>query len=306
MFGFILRSLFAPAIRARQGELQDLKAVLGKVLVELQKNRQPTSLRDSEFKVYSQFGEDGIIQNLLSRISSVPETFIEFGVQKYTEANTLFLLENDNWRGMIIDGSPENIASVKSRDAYWRHDLTAVSAFITRENINSIICSNGFRGELGLLSIDIDGNDYWVWEAISDVRPVIVVVEYNSLFGSTRAVTIPYDPMFRRETAHFSNLYWGASLKALSLLAERKGYCFVGCNQAGNNAFFVRTDKLGTVATCTVEEGFVRSKFRDSRDKTGQLAYLSGDAQQAVISHLEVLDLELNRKVFLREVFLAD
>jgi hypothetical protein len=96
-------------------------------------------------KVHSQFGEDGIIKYLLRRISSVPETFIEFGVQKYTEANTVFLLENDKWRGMVIDGSPENIASVRSRDTYWRHDLTAVSAFITRENINSIIDSNGFR-----------------------------------------------------------------------------------------------------------------------------------------------------------------
>ena len=101
------------------------------------------------------------------------------------------------------------------------HDLKPVPAFVTAENINTLIRDNGFAGEVGILSIDIDGNDYWVWKAISCVQADIVICEYNSRFGSERAVTIPYDPNFYRTEAHSSNLYFGASIRALTLLGQK-------------------------------------------------------------------------------------
>src|SRR4029077_2764365 len=120
----------------------------------------------------------------------------------------------------------------------------------------------------------IDGNDYWVWERINSIAPVVVVAEYNSVFGRDRAVTIPYDADFQRSVAHFSNIYYGCSLKALCHLAARKGYEFVGSNSNGNNAFFVRSDRAGAFRHRSAEEGYIESRFRESRSSTGEMTYL--------------------------------
>src|SRR5205085_6001779 len=126
------------------------------------------------------FGDDGIIQYLVRKAGIKSRVFIEFGVEDYTESNTRFLLISDNWKGLVIDGSNEYIRFIRSDDIYWRHDVTAVCSFVTVENINQTFAQHGFEGEIGLLSIDIDGNDYHVWEAIHIVNPILVVVEYNS------------------------------------------------------------------------------------------------------------------------------
>ena len=201
------------------------------------------SLQDVEFSIFSQWGDDGIIQFLISQVQISSPAFIEFGVENYSEANTRFLLMNNNWRGLIIDGSKPNMDHVRTSNLYWKYELTAVDQFITRENINSLFTDNGFNGPIGLLSIDVDGNDYWIWEAINAVDADIVITEYNSIFGKSQAVTVPYDPEFYRTKAHHSNLYWGASLKAFVMLANKKGYVFVGCNHNGNNAYFVKKEK---------------------------------------------------------------
>lgn len=154
--------------------------------------------------------------------------------------------------------------------------------------------------EVGLLSIDLDGNDYWIWESITVVQPTMVILEYNSVFGRDNAVTIPYDPDFTRLNAHFSGLYWGASLKALCLLSQKKGYSFVGSNSNGNNAYFVRTEKIGNLAPVTVTEGYVESRFRESRDKYGRLTYLSGKDRLKLIEDMEVYHVEKDRMVTLK------
>src|SRR5690348_2388073 len=147
-------------------------------------------LRDAEFQVFSQWGDDGIIQYLIHQVPSLPEVFVEFGVQDYRESNTRFLLMHDNWSGLVMDGSEQFVSFIQSEDIYWRYDLTAVASFLTRENINDVIRGAGFSGPIGILSVDIDGNDYWVWEAIDVVDPTIVIVEYNSVFGPDRAVSV--------------------------------------------------------------------------------------------------------------------
>jgi hypothetical protein len=276
-------------------QIVESKLLTARVLINQMKSagRLPR-LADAEFKVFSQFGDDGIIQYLVQQtgIPADRQTFVEFGVQDYQESNTRFLLVNDNWRGLILDGSQTNMDKVIQGGDYWRHDLTAVAAFIDRDNVNALFSSHGFSGEIGLLSIDIDGNDYWVWERIEIVSPIVVVAEYNSTFGARHAVTVPYDPVFERNRAHYSNLYWGASLKALCLLAQRKGYAFVGSNSAGNNAYFVRLDKLGRIKPISVEEGYVDAKFRESRNANGDLTYLRGSARLQEISDMGVFDIE--------------
>jgi hypothetical protein len=281
-------------------EIQETKMLAAKTLIrQLNASGMQPAMRELEFKVFSQFGDDGIIQYLIRHvnISHAERVFIEFGVENYEEANTRFLLLNDNWRGLIIDGDAENIRHVQKSDLYWRNDLTAVSAFIDRDNVNQLFQAHGFSGGIGLLSIDIDGNDLWVWKAIDTVSPVIVIVEYNAVFGSQYAVTIPYDPVFERARAHYSNLYWGCSLKALCLVGEEKGYAFVGCNSAGNNAYFIRKDRIGSLRAVTANEGFVPSRFRESRGPLGELTYSSGQNRFHLISDLEVFDIEHNQLI---------
>jgi hypothetical protein len=262
-------------------------------------------IADAEFKVFSQFGDDGIIQYLIHQIGIPPDcqTFIEFGVQNYQESNTRFLLMNDNWRGLILDGDKANVEQIVRSGDYWRYDLTAVAAFIDRDNVNDLFVRYGLTGEIGLLSIDIDGNDYWVWERIEVVDPIIVVAEYNSTFGAQHAVTIPYDPTFQRSRAHYSNLYWGASLKAFCLLAERKGYAFVGSNGAGNNAYFVRLDKLGRLKPVSASEGYMAARFRESRNKEGHLTYLNGGARLREVSNMHVFDVERSETIRIADLY---
>lgn len=282
--------------------LDDLKMLVGSGLVHQHRHHPPARFEDAEFRVFSQFGDDGLIQYLLRVLEPKQRTFVEFGVETYQESNTRFLLQHDNWRGLVIDGSAENVATIKADPIFWRHELTALQSFITRENIDELISGAGFSGRVGLLSIDIDGVDWWVWECISCVDPLIVVAEYNSVFGPSRAVTVPYASDFQRTAAHFSNLYWGCSLAALCLLAKRKGYLFIGSNRAGNNAYFVReVDAKGLVGV-TPEAGYVESRFRDARASDGSLTFASGADRLAPIAHLELWDLEAEAVVRVKDL----
>ena len=245
-----------------------------------------------EFRVYSQWGEDGILQALVREVPIARKVFVEFGVETYVESNTRFLLVNDNWSGLVLDGSRDNIETIKRDPLYWQYNLKAVEAFITKDNINDLLRQNGVTGEIGLLSIDIDGNDYWVWERIDVVNPAIIVAEYNSLFGAERAVTVPYDPTFQRAKAHYSHIYYGASLAALVHLANQRGYDFVGANTAGNNAFFVRRDlRPDSLPALTAKEGFVPRAFREGRTPEGQLSLLTPEEEAALVQSLPVVEI---------------
>lgn len=242
----------------------------------------------AEYRVFSQWGEDGIIDWLTTRVPIEHEVFIEFGVENYTEANTRFLLMHKNWSGLIIDSSEANIRSIRHQEISWRYNLKAATAFITRENINSLFREHGITGDIGLLSIDIDGNDYWIWKIIDAVSPRIVVIEYNSRLGPDRSVSIPYDAEFDRARAHYSMIYYGASLRALWKLGRQKGYQLICCNTAGNNAFFVREDIMPEgLRPAVVEDAFVRGKFRETRDQDGRLAYLEPGEEERILAALE-------------------
>jgi hypothetical protein len=249
-------------------------------------------LSNAEFRVCSQWGEDGIIQYLLRHVPMKKTSFVEFGVGDYRESNTRFLLMNNNWSGLIIDCNQYQIETLRKSDLYWRHDLTAIHSFITKDNIQELIERAGFGGDIGILSIDVDGNDYWIWDALeaSRVIPRIVIVEYNSLFGSKLPVSVPYQPDFERSRAHHSHLYYGASLGAFCWLAERKGYDFVGSNSAGNNAFFVRRDVAEGVRKIETQEGWIESKFRESRDENGAETHATGMSRLHLIKDLPVVN----------------
>jgi hypothetical protein len=280
----------------RLGELDKLdrmREAIGRIEARQLEHVQDGGLRRQEFTVYSQRGEDGILHWLIRSVAIPRRVFVEFGVGNYREANTRFLATNDRWSGLVMDSDAINIRQIQSDPVYWQIDVRAVHAFVTRDNINDLLRDNGIIGEIGLLSIDIDGNDYWVFEAIDVIRPALVVIEYNSRFGPSRAVTIPYDPAFNRWRAHPSGLYAGASLRAMCNLAYRKGYSFVGCNSFGVNAFFVRTDLLNDrVPVQSVEDGFVAGQFREARDARGRLALLGPEEEQRILASMPLVTLD--------------
>ncbi|GAB2831633.1 hypothetical protein [Ferruginibacter profundus] len=276
----------------------------GKQLAEANKSKiHIAGLDDVAFQVFSQYGEDGIIQYIISRVKIPNPVFIEFGVEYYTESNTRFLLLNNNWQGLVIDGSKQHIRFIKNDFIYWKYSITACHSFITRENINTLISNYTSCSDIGLLSIDIDGNDYWIWDAIEVVKPRIIICEYNSTLGYDNKVSVPYAADFEQTRAHFSNLYYGASLAALCYLAEKKGYDFIGTASTGVNAFFVRKDLSAPFTKYTAADGFHESVNRSSKNKKGQLDFLQAAERLHVIKDMPVTDVESGSLHTIKELY---
>ena len=272
------------------------KIALGKILKKKNNLNTLEKIEDVEFKIFSQFGDDGIIQFLIDKleIGYDYQNFIEFGVEDYSEANTKFLLLNNNWSGFILDSSDKNIESIKKKNYFWKYDLEAKQSFVKKENINELIFNSSMKNKkIGILSIDIDRNDYWIWKEISVIDPMIVIIEYNSTFGQNHKISIPYDKNFDRSKAHYSNLYWGASIEALKFLASKKGYKFLTTNSAGNNAYFIKENIFDKLET-HIKKNIFQSKFRESRDKDGKKTFANFEQRLKTIEHLEVIDVETN------------
>lgn len=256
--------------------LDDIRLLNGKILAEIKKNNIYQNLNDSEFKSFSQFGEDGIIQYLINNLKISKKKFVEFGVENYDEANTRFLLENNNWSGLIIDSNQKNINYIKKQNYYWRYDLIAVNAFVSIKNVNDIIRLNYFEGDVGLLSIDIDGNDYWILKEINVISPDIIIIEYNANYGPDKSLTIKYNEYFQRSKHGIEKLIYGCSLTAIYYLCKEKGYSLVCTNKNGNNAFFVKTKLLNEkIKEKTVREAFHTNSFKEYCDSSGKLSKIS-------------------------------
>ena len=203
------------------------------------KDSDPLNLRNFEKKIFSQNGEDGIIQEIFNRIGTTNKLFVEFGVESGQECNSRYLLEKCGWSGLWIEGSDENVGSAK--DQFKAFPINVLSQFITKENIVEIFENSNIPKELDLLSIDIDGNDYWIWEELKEYKARVVVIEYNAKYLPIQDWVMPYD--FKH--LYDGSAYFGASLKALNRLGESLGYGLVSCDNMGVNAFFVRKDLLG-------------------------------------------------------------
>lgn len=197
------------------------------------------------FKVYSQNDEDGIITEIFNRIGTTNKMFVEFGVENGLENNSHYLLHK-GWSGLWIEGSKEYAEAISKlfQSPIKGNRLKIINAFITVDNINRLISEEGkITGEIDLLSIDIDGNDYYVWEAISCINPRVVVIEYNAKFPPPYEWIMPYNP---EHTWDGSDLC-GASLSAMEKLGNKLGFQLVGTNMNGANAFFVRKDIAGNL-----------------------------------------------------------
>jgi hypothetical protein len=279
----------------KENENNFLKLNFGQVkLLEFKKDfKKQYPINHYEFTAFSQFGEDGIIQYLINSLDIDNKFFFEIGVENYTEANTRFLLENNNWECVVLDGDKEFINSIKSSNFYWRYNLKAYHNFISVENINEVIKELSIPKNLGLLSIDIDGNDYWVWKEINQIQPSIVIIEYNARFGKDKSVTIPYDKNFSRSKNELSPIYFGCSLSALSKLGKTKGYSLIGTNLNGNNAFFVKTSLLNSennIIEMNVEDCFNQNSFSEIRDKENNIIKYNKNEEEKILSKFPIIE----------------
>ena len=223
------------------------------------RNADPKRLLRYGFKVYSQCDEDGILQEIFRRIGTKSRTFVEFGVETGIECNTAKLLL-EGWKGLWLDGSAANVAQIRNTNSQIAEGrLQAIASFITAENINTLIQQGGLSGEIDLLSIDSDMNDYWVWKASEVVKPRVVVIEYNATLRPPMSLVVPYNPT---QTWNGSN-YFGASLEALTRLGRDKGYRLVGCSFNGANAFFVQESSAGDhfLDPATAEEHYEPPRY---------------------------------------------
>lgn len=204
--------------------------------------QDPKRLNRHEFQVYSQNGEDGIIEAIFDRIGATNRVFVEIGLQDGLECNSTWLLLK-GWSGYWLEGNPKSVAAIQDKFSgpIENRQLKVQQGFITAENVEAILQENGVPIDFDMLSIDIDGNDYWVWKAIERFKPRMVVIEYNALFRSNVKWVMKYNPTH----IYDGTSYFNSSLKSLELLGESKGYCLVGCDFLGINAFFVRRDLAG-------------------------------------------------------------
>jgi hypothetical protein len=292
-----LESLVAGAAGSEKylaGDRKSPKVLGGRLLARLNRElARPVALKDVEFQVFSQYGDDGLIQHFLDSADISPPLFLEFGVENYVESNTRFLLVNNYWRGLVIEANSQHAEFIARDPVATYYDLQVLCRTLTSENINDAVTEGGLSGPIGILSVDVDGMDYWLWRGLTVVDPAMVIVEYNSLFGHERAISVPYDPAFDRDAKHWSRMYWGASLAAFAFLADQRRYAFVGCNSAGNNAYFIKRDRLRGLRELPLKEGFVEAAFRERSLKGHQLR---GAARREAIAGLSVVDVRTGKE----------
>ncbi len=270
------------------------------IILQESKYKLVNSLEDVECKIFSQNGEDGIINFLRKSLEIENPNFVEIGVGDYSEANTRFLYEIKNSKGIIIDAIEDFEKKVKRNVSLWKGDLKIFQEKIKTENINEILKKN-CNFEIDIFSLDIDGIDYWVAEKIKPKISKIFILEYNSTFGADLEVTVPNLSNFKRSDYHYSHLCYGASLKLIINLMKRKGYYFLGTNTLKNNAFFVNEEYKKEIYFQNIKikdlNFYTDSNIRESRSKSGKLNFLSGKNKLNEIKECEVINLKNHDKI---------
>ena len=235
-----IRNRFTPSVQIGQRQLYHYYQ-------ELAKKDELPPVSETGFRVFSQFEEDGKLLFIFSIIGMDNKVFVEIGSDDGVNSNSANLYFNFGWRGLFIDGNSRSIKRGKKFfNKYphpWFYKPKFICAKVTRENINELIEDSGIKGKIGLLSIDIDGNDYWIWDAITIIDPKIVIIETHNEFG-LKNIVVPYDPDYSFPGKH--PVYHGASPVAMNKLANKKGYRLVGANELGFNFIFVKNGLADT------------------------------------------------------------
>lgn len=291
-----LRSVFRSLSSAKNGDSKN-DLLLGQSAVHAMLSRRADfkHLWDAEVKVFSQWGEDGILAYLCTELDLVKPNVIEFGVGDFTECNTRFLANSLNANVVAVDILDSLLTNSLNEEIKWKTHFTPLVHWITPDQAKvDLDYARKLLGGLDIVSLDIDGNDYWIMSNLDLDGVSIVVVEYNAIFGPTATVTIPRDDSFFRTTAHFSNLYYGASLSAWIYLLNEKKFRFVGTNLAGNNAFFVANKDLHKLSLSLPESDnlsmYTKWFVREARDENGNLTLTNAFKSRSTIDQKEIYD----------------
>jgi hypothetical protein len=294
-----------------QRSFDDLKILSGQSVLENKRQNYQSykNINQAELKIFSQFGEDGIIDFLVEELNIKFIKFVEVGTADYSESNTRFLFESGRAEGLIIDSDRDLVSKVKRLFQLWRGNIKIISLFVDKENLNDTLKKNDSLEKLDLFSMDVDGVDYWLIKELPDKISKIFIAEYNANFGPNLEVSVPYIRDFDRTKYHYSNLGWGMSLKALVKLMNKKGYEFVGANSAKCNAFFVRKDlikliKINLPSTDDLSE-HTDIKINEGLNHNKQLAFYSKKQKVEVMQEIEVVDLKLEdreKKIKLKDL----
>lgn len=264
-------------------------------------------LNDLDYKIFSQNGEDGIIDYFLNRLGIENPKFVEIGIGDYSECNTRFIFERTSAKGLVIDCIEDLKDKVSKNINLWKGDLRVVNEEINSNNIIEILNKDFFLNELDFFSLDIDGNDYWILEKMPNNFSKIAVIEYNSVFGPDLKVTIPNRENFNRTDYHFSNLCFGASLRAIIDLMEKKNFKFIGTNLTRCNAFFLQINYLNKInieiSNLNNLKNHTNSNIRESRDQQGKLNYISGEDKIKNIYECEIFDLNDHKIKKIKNLF---
>ena len=291
-----IHTLLKYFMRFVRPELHNLKFMVGQAAVMSSRSNSQNfeNLWDAEVKVFSQWGEDGILDFLCEKIGISKPNIIEIGAGNFMECNSRFIAEFRNANVIAVDGRDDLTTAVKESSLYWKSNIIPIVEWVTPDNINRIMDIGEKQfGKVDIFSIDLDGNDYWILRDVSLLNVAIVVLEYNPIFGASLKVTIPRNDEFDRYKSHFSGLYYGASLQAFIDLMLAKGFDFVGTNRVGNNAFFVHSRYVNKFDFDTKSNynKYVDWRIRESRSPKGELTYLSGSERLKVINDLPLMDL---------------
>ena len=307
MMNKILRFLLNLIKKINNESIVSLKLMIGQsaVLSSRASSSKFINLWDAEVKVFSQWGEDGILDFICETLKISKPKFVEIGAGNFHECNSRFLAESRNASGVAIDARTDLVTEVKKMTVFWKTHIFPICEIVTPDNINDLLVfARDKMAGIDILSLDIDGNDYWVLDAAKLDKISVVVVEYNSLFGYSAEVSVPRDDLFNRKEKHFSCLYYGASLSAFIYSLSLKGFTFLGSNRACNNAFFIKNEKINefSIEIPTNLELFVDSRVRESRNTSGSLSFLSGKDRLRVIETMPVVNVKNNIEGILREI----
>lgn len=271
---------------------------LSHILLMRKNYSKVNKLSDVDYKIFSQNGEDGILDYLLYQLKIEKPKYIEIGVGDYTESNTRFIFERCSPKGTVVDCLENLEEKIKKNFSLWKSELKIVNDFVNPNNIIKIMREADTLNNLDIFSLDIDGIDYWILKELPKDFSKIAIVEFNPIFGKNLKVSVPNIINFDRKKYHYSNLCFGMSLQAAIEIMNEKNFYFVGTNLLRNNAFFVsknyKKEKYFKNLMINNIENSTDANFTESRDIKGNLNFLNYQKRVKEILECEVIDLSVN------------
>ena len=274
---------------------------LSHILLMRKNYSKVNKLSDVDYKIFSQNGEDGILDYLLYQLKIEKPKYIEIGVGDYTELNTRFIFERCSPKGVIVDCLENLEEKIKKNFSLWKSELKIVNDFVNPNNIIKIMREADTLNNLDIFSLDIDGIDYWILKELPKDFSKIAIVEFNPIFGKNLKVSVPNITNFDRKKYHYSNLCFGMSLQAAIEIMNEKNFYFVGTNLLRNNAFFIsknykKEEYFKNLVINNIENS-TDANFTESRDIKGNLNFLNYQKRVKEILECEVVDLSVNSNI---------